>query len=354
MLLVEATINSTLYRLSMEGIPLTYYWDNKIISFDPPQYQISNLFGGYVRPGFGDIAFAHSLFDDEWPPPVNIDITIYYTATTEAVKETLFTGKAHLKSITRERIIYDLFGPSYTAEMVYNQLYQIGAMGSDRYEIGGTGEDTIRIGPSDPVSFDDTLVDVVTWFCGGAVLNLTVDTTYARSPSPGVKFTMTQDKIAINLLSDICAFFTHLFYISGSTLYLIDMLADAGSDTITEFEFFPSEYHYNVPISLVRTSNYSRTSDYPYGNEISLSTEFINTEAGNNVALDNIITVMNKPTCSLKMPLLGSIPTPGKKLSWTDTSLGQDMDAYIRARTIIFDFNREEVIIKGEGVLSES
>jgi len=349
MLLVEATINDTLHRISAEGIALDHYWDNRVISFDPPQYQLANLYGGYVRPGFGDIEFSHDLFADDWPPPVNMEITTYYTATDEDAMERLFSGTGHIKRMTRDGIVYELFGPSYESIIVYNEHYQIGGMGGDTYMIGGMGSDEYRLGPGEAVSFDDTLVNVATWFAHR--FSLDIDTTYARSPSPDVIFSMTADQIAINLLSDICAFFTHLFYISGGTLYLIDMLADAGSETITEFDFFPSEYEYNVPVAIARTANYARPSSYYYGQDLSLGTEFVDTKEKVEAALDNIIAVLNKAGCALKMPFLGSVPTPGKKISWTDTSLGQDTDAYIRCRTIRYDFDNEEVIIEGEGEL---
>jgi|GEM_PF-1768254 len=322
MLLVEATINGTTYYTSMEGIVLTHYWDAHIVNFDPPQYQISNPYGGYVRPGFGSISFSHDLFSSEWPPPANVILSAYYTATDEASKELIITTMAHLSSIDREAIRYELFSPSYTTTV------------------------------SDLTAFDDTLVNVVTWFCNAARLNLTLNSTYARAVSPDVKFTVSGDQIAINLLSDICAFFTHLFYISDGTLYLIDMLLDAGSETITEFDFFPSEYAYEVPVAIARTANYSSTSAYPYGQEISLATEFIDTEAKVTAALDNIITVRNLARCNLSLPFIGDIPTPGKKISWADTSLGNNTNAYIRTRTIIYDFNNEEVVIEGEGTLT--
>lgn len=322
MLLVEATIDGTLHRISMEGIALAHYWDNYIVGFDPVQYQCAYPYGGYVRLGYGIIHFSPDLFASDWPPPVNMTIAIYYTATDEASREILFAGTGHRKRITREHIEYALYGPSYTATV------------------------------ADATAFNDTLVNVVSWFCGASYLNVTLDHTYDRASSPQVVFTTSGEQLAINLLSEICAFFSHCFYISGSTLYLIDMLLDAGSEAITEFDFFPSEYDENEPTALARTDNYKRFSAYPYGQEISLATEFADTEVRINAALDNIVAISNKARCRLKVPFIGSLPTPGKKLSWTDTSLGQDLDAYIRARTIAYDFEHEEVIIEGEGELS--
>ena len=463
MLLVEATINGTLYYISMEGIALTHYWDAYVVRFDPPQYQMTELYGGYIRPGFGIIAFSHDLFASEWPPPANMTVSAYYTATTEASKQLLFTSITHLKTINREVIEYEFYSPSYTttipevgsdlatnggfasdtagwtpdanatltsvaggysgnclklasgvggdgycyqqyASFVATKMYRLDFWVKDidvstpkftvhvndqndmtgiywlegsastaqadwkgysyTFEAQGTTANIILRGETsknvyfDSVAlyrvtdFDDTLVNVATWFCNAARLNLTLDSTYARAASPTVKFTLSGEQIAVNLLSDICAFFTHMFYISSGTLYLIDMLLDAGSMTITEFDFFPSEYFYEVPIAIAKTDNYVSTSSYPYGSEVSFPIEFINTQAEIEAALANVITVMNLARCNLRLPFIGSFPTPGKKVSWTDTSLGEDTDVYIRARTFMYDFENEEVIIEGEGVLT--
>ena len=323
MLLVEVTINGTLHYVSMGGEELTHYWDNQIVGFDPPQNQIFNLYGGYIRPGFGSIKFSHDLFGvDDWPPPMNVDVAVYYTATTEAAKETIFTGKAHYQNMTRDNVEYELYGESYSALV------------------------------TDTTAFDDTLVNVATWFCNAARLNLTLNTTYARSPSPDVKFTNSGDRLAIDLFGDVCAFFTHCFYVSAGTLYLIDMLADASTVTLTEFDFYPSEYTCEVPAAIVRSTNYSRVSTYPYGNELELTTEYVDTQVKVETALDNILTVVNRRRCRLKMPFLGSLPTPGKKISWTDTSLKHDLDVWIRSRTLTFDFENEVVTVEGEGELS--
>ncbi len=322
MLLVETTINGTLHRVSLEGLALEHYWDPYIIGFDPVQGQIAYPYGGYVRPGYGSIQFVPTLFASDWPPPVNMTIAAYYTGSDEASRELLFSGTAHRKEINRTHIEYELFSSSYTA--------------------------TVANG----VVFSDTLVNVASWFCGASYLNLSVDTTYARGSSPTVAFQVSGEQLAINLLSDICAFFTHCFYIQDGTLYLVDMLGDAGSQSITEFDFFPSTYEDPVPLAMAMTSNYKRFSSYAYGSDLSLSTEYADTQVRIEAALDNIITVSSRSRCRLRVPFIGSLPTPGKKLSWTDTSLGQDMDAYIRARTLTYDFLSEEVIIEGEGELS--
>lgn len=322
MLLVELTINSTLHRISQEGVALTNWWDNAILGFTAPQIKIPTEYGGFAEMQFGTMTLSPDLFSgSDWPPPHSCPVTAKYTATTEAAAETLFEGVCHLSNLDRNGVTYRFYGNE---------------------------DDTVI---SSGTAFADTLTNVASWFCNAARLNLTLDSTYARASSPTVAYTTSSDQVALKLLSDICAYFTHAFYISGSTLYLVDMLLDNGSRTITEFDFFPSSYEMKSPIASVSDGTYTQTSSYPYG-QAKTVTSYCTVQAQIETALDNIITVSNKFGCQLKIPLIGSVPVFGEKISWTDTSLGSDTDAYIRGRGITYNFDSEEIIIKGEGVLS--
>lgn len=322
MLLIEMTINGAVNYISQEGIALTYFWEPKIMQFDPPRYDIAHDYGGYVSPRFGSISLFPDLFEDDWPPPISCAITIKYTATTEGAAETLFTGIAHLSQLDIGQVKYDLYGPSYITTTA-----------------GAT-------------AFNDTLVNVVTALCGGAHLNLTLDSTAARGPSPNVNFTVSGDQLDIDLVSAIAAFYTHLIYISGSTLYLVDMLGDNGTETITEFDYLQgTTYEYQTPVSLARAGDRAQASGYPYGNELTLAA-YHDTGANVDDCLDDIMTVLHKPRVRLKMPLLGSLPVPGKKISWTDESLAVDTDMYIRTRSVRYDFDREEITVEGEGAIA--
>lgn len=322
MLLVETTINGTVHRISMEGHELTHYWDAEIIGFDSPYYEPAYVHGGYAAPRFGAIRFSHNLFGAaDWTPPVNMAISIYYSATTEEAKETVFVGTAHIARMNREWVEYELYGPTYSVTVAEAEV------------------------------FDDTLLNIVSWFCGASYLNLTVDHTYDRASSPQVVYTTADTQIAINLLSEICAFFTHSFYIAGTTLYLIDMLLDAGTETITEFDYFPSEYEWEPPIAVARASQYSRFSSYSYGQDVTFAA-YADTQVRIEAALDNIISVSNKARMRLRRPLLGSFPTLGKAVTVPDTSLGEDTTAAIRARSLQLDFENEEAITEGEGTLT--
>jgi len=322
MLLVELTINGVTNYISQEGIALTHFWEPKITRFDPPRYDIAHDYGGYVSPRFGSISLFPDLFDGDWPPPVSCAITIKYTATNEAAAETLFSGIAHLSQLDLGQAKYDLYGPSYTTMT------------------------------ADATAFNDTLTNVIATLCGGAHLNLTLNSAAARAPSPNVNFTVSGDQLDIDLVSAIAAFYTHLVYISGSTLYLVDMFGDNGTQTITEFDYLRGTmYEYLAPISLARAGGRTRTSSYPYGSELTL-TAYHDTGAIVDDCLDDILTILHKPRVRMKMPFLGSLPAPGKRISWTDKSLTVDTEMYIRARSIRYDFDREEITIEGEGVIA--
>ena len=110
MILIEVTINSVLNRLSMEGIALTHWWDNKVMSFDPPVYSLSERSGGYCSLDYGSMSFSPDLFENDWPPPVNCAVTVYFTETTEAAKQIMFEGTLHLSTPKNDEITYDFYG----------------------------------------------------------------------------------------------------------------------------------------------------------------------------------------------------------------------------------------------------
>lgn len=320
-LLIEFTINGTLNRLSQEGIALTNYWDAKVSTFDPIQFKLASYYGGYVKLGYGSISFVPDLFDDDWPPPVTGLLSAYYTATTEGAKETLFTGIAQLTGINRREITYRLYGPTYDETIASTTAYN-----NDL----------------------ETVLDAI--LTSIAEID-TLDVTYGRVAIPNVTHTTSGDKLAIDLASDIAAFYGHLFYVSGTTAHLVDMLLNSGTVEYTEFDYFPSQYDYLEPVAVARAGAFSQFSAFSHGKNLSV-TQYHDTEANVNTALNDIMTIWHKPRTRFRIPFLGSIPTPGKKLSWTDTGQAQDTDMFIMARSISYDFDNELVIVDGEGAIS--
>jgi len=324
MLLVEFTINAVVNYLSVEYInSLTHQWRGRISNFDPPQRKLPYDYGGYCEMGYGSISFFPDLFDSDWPPPITGAITIKYTATTEGAAETLFVGTAHLEEINRSSITYGLYGSNF--------------------------DETI----ADATAYNNTLNVILATILEGIAEITTLNTDDARAISPNVLHTTSGLKLSIDLASSIAAFYTHLFYVDGTTAYLIDMLGDSGTSALDEFDFGPAKYPYNSPISLARSGDFSQTSAYAYGKELSVA-QYHNTEANVNVCLNNIITIMNRPRVEISTPFLGSVPTPGAKRTWTDESQGTDLGVTMYVRNITYEFNpdRDEIILKGDGVLA--
>ena len=131
MLLIKATIGSTLYYLSQEGIALTHWWDNKVISFTAPKYQMRDQNGGYVELSFGSIEFSQDLFSVSWPPPRTITVEVLYTTTTEEAAESFFVGTGYMTNHDIESITYDLYNQSYEQKLLeenitYNTVQSLG------------------------------------------------------------------------------------------------------------------------------------------------------------------------------------------------------------------------------------
>ena len=111
-----------------------------------------------------------------------------------------------------------------------------------------------------------SLLEVMTW--GQTQLGIgNIVSTNARASSPDTAYWATSQMPLIDFLSDICAFFAHLFYISDDKLYLIDMLLDNGSNTITEFDYYSAMYNRQQAISQIKASWTSYTAESGFVNE---------------------------------------------------------------------------------------
>lgn len=132
---------------------------------------------------------------------------------------------------------------------------------------------------------------------------------------------------------------------TGMVAYNVDddtesiVTAVAQTELTLEDDIFVSGEEYNVG------------PDLPYGNEITV-TPFHDTRSNILTALQNILTVLNLDKGEIRLPFSSSLPNPGKKFTWEDTSLGEDTDMYIRGWNLTFDFDNDELSVKGGGVTS--
>lgn len=323
MVLVTVTIDGSEYRISTEELALEHAWRFGVISFGPVHFSTATTHGGYAAVNYGKIIIDPSVF--AWAgvssPPTTMVVTAQYTATTEAAATELFSGVAHLASFSRDQVEYDLYPPSYSEEIT-----------------SGTAYDS---------SLNYVLETILTSITGID----SVDTTLARDPSPDVDHTTTSDQLAINLASDIAAFYGHLFYVTAGVAYIVDMQENNGTATLTEFDIFADpgpRYWTNPPVAIARAGDYLYASAYPYGAETSV-TAYSTVQADVEGELENIVTIENSMRASIAIPLGTSLPSIGQKYQWVDTSLAFDVEFYIRARVIRYDFNEDQITIEGDG-----
>jgi len=69
-------------------------------------------------------------------------------------------------------------------------------------------------------------------------------------------------------------------------------------------------------------------------------------------ALQNILSVLVKDYAEVSIPISNPLPVPGERITFPDTELIVDTSTYIRARNLTYDFNNDEVIVSGEGIIT--
>lgn len=326
MWLVKITLGGTVYRVNTVSAALEHFWDGLIMSFNPLSYSMREETGGYIEPRFGGASFSPELFEDNWPPPMHVTIDVKYTESDEASAIEVFSGFAHRNRIGRDSIDYDFWGDTYDSTIVSTAV-------------------------------SGTLNEVFTTYCGASYLNLTLDTTAARATSPSISIpSNSSDVPVIDMLSKAAAAVNHCFYINDGTLYLIDMLADNGTYTYTEFDFKPVEYTDKQPVMLFRSGAESLIGSHPHG-------EIKDLDIDDYVTADNIAThlagaktILERPELMLTVPVADDLFSLfGAKINWTDESMGPEGSSITGAlwvRGITIDSDGEFVTLTGDGAIS--
>jgi hypothetical protein len=323
-LLVEFNIGGTTNYLSQEGLPFERYWDNRISTIDPLQYKLSSRHGGYVSMSYGSIGYFPDLFTSNWPPPTKgLTVAKNTNSTTSANgATTLFIGTSHISKLSRDEVRYNLMAESYST--------------------------TIASG----VTLNTTLYEV---FNNAATsMGLSLVSTLAANDTTPILFTTNREYLLIDLLDEVSKYHGHLFYIdTGTTINLVNMLSDNGVTTLTEYDFFiTSNYEFDVVSSVKGGTSVFSSTTYPYGRELS-QTPYHSVEANVTPALKKIAEIYNdKVQINLKIPFREPLPTtPGMRVQWTDTAQYADVSAYLRVRTVKYDYQNDEVTLIGEGMI---
>jgi hypothetical protein len=90
---------------------------------------------------------------------------------------------------------------------------------------------------------------------------------------------------------------------------------------------------------------------FPYGQELDV-TPYHDTKSNVTTALQNILSVLTKDVVEIRIPMTATLPDPGKKIEFTDSQMVVDVSSWLRARNLTYDFENEEIIIRGEGEIT--
>lgn len=230
-----------------------------------------------------------------------------------------------------------------------------------------------------------TLSEVFQWFCD---VELDFDGSASRSPSPTLGVWVDQQVLTVDFLSQAAAFFSHCFYVADGTVYLIDMLAEVGETVVTGYDLFEVEYGFERPTKQITVSWTARVpelwkrivgdpstwvltggivetpvnvvvkagvgiddagSKYEFGQDVSIPTTMTTDTDDAEAALLDMASILNSYTFMVKMPLEATIPGFGQRLTWLDESFYEPLELYMMVRSIEYDFESEEVTIRGEG-----
>ena len=236
MLLVKLIDGVDIQYVSNETHDIEHFYEPRVASLGQLRVATREVYGGFAEPAFGQIDLLPTVFTDSWPPPAQLGVVISVGATGESDAYIVFQGAAYLNEIARDSVKYDLHGPEYS-EKVTDYVYS------------------------------GTLLYQFQVAC--PVLGLTLDSTYARAVSPDVDWQADGERLIVDNLNDLAKFFSHRFYILGTTLYLIDCLRSNGTAlTLTEFDIFPSSYTSPTPLKKVTAKHTPDITQYRISNTV--------------------------------------------------------------------------------------
>jgi len=223
-------------------------------------------------------------------------------------------------------------------------------------------------------SQQSTAPQLFTWACNSARLDWTYvyDATLESSPSPTISYWADSQGMLLDFLSEVSAFFLHLFYVNNKTLVAVDMANDNGSRALDGYDFLPSEYSYVDPPSLVKSTwtvreavmnedgKYVDTVDreasvdgtYDFGSEVSITPyhDDITTVTG---YLTSIKDLLEKAEINVVLPMATDLPVPGEALTITDAdSFDNSLTIAMHCRSLTYDFINMKVQVTGEGTIT--
>ncbi len=288
---------------------------------DDIKVSMDHYSGGYVRPSYGTVRLSQEIFNDDFPPPVTVQISIL--ADINGSDQQIINGVGHLLRYDSTGVEYSLYGDSFST------------MISDH-------------------TFDDNLINIFNWACESSRLNLSLDHSAARLPSPAVYYQVTGEHQLIDVLDTIAGFFCHFFEIKDSVLRLGDMLVPTGQPIfLGYFDAFTSPHAGPQAYSLFTAGSESVSGVYHYGVPFEINPVCHNASSNIQDALADIKTILSKRWLSKSIPLSSGPPEIGAQLQWTDNRLIKDVFCTMTVRALTYHWGAvgdvPKIFIEGEG-----
>jgi len=280
--------------------------------------------GGYAEPTFSDISFFPDMFSGNWPPPESATIKLTWIDDGDE---------------TGGQVIFD--GSARRAEPDYDKI---------KYTLKRT-ENTTKVAES--TAYADTLNAVMATLCGSTLLNLTLDTTRARIPSPAVAYTTTAEVLTIDLASEMCAFFGHGFYTDSGTLYLVDMYDISEQTEVDEFDITGCSLKDEKGYSSAKSGDYNVTSATVLNeSELSISTAYHTVQANIEAALTIILEIANRPIIKLDTMITSSPQVIAGCYIINDENHYLPLQSIMLTSDIVYNFDSEKIQATGAGSIS--
>jgi hypothetical protein len=308
------------YRISTEDRALTYQWFGYVQAFNSLKIALPTRHGGIAQPEFSDIIISPDLIAEIGSIPQTAAVTIKETDSDEAAAVTIFDGTALLGDYDRNGFGYILYRPA-------------------------NEEKTTKT-----TSYNNTLTTIATSLC--TTMGLTIDTTYARDPSPAVLHTAEKDQLLFDLLSDMLAFFSHGAVVVGSTLYLYDMLGTYTATDPDEFDFQPARYRKDTGYSLFSNGDaVSIAGSFENGGEYDVK-QFHTTTANIQTALGDIKTILEQDIAIVPFKQDATKPGILQKISLTDNSTVLSVSFSGIVTSVIYNYETLGVEVEASGAVT--
>ena len=334
-LLLSIKHEGMIYRYGIKDQALAAQWHGTIMEVDPVKLSLPTRHGGFLKVSAGQVRFVPSAFGGvepwsiySWPPPKELDAIFRCKSTDQQGAAKLFEGKLYRESVSEKEVVYDVYIPSYT-------------------ETIGAGISLASWSSTGP-----TLINFFEEVCD--VLGLTLDSSKATADPPTLDHNLSNERLVIDLASEVAVFCCHLFWIADGILYLQDMSVNNGSLSLkSPNDFFRSPaYTDEIPVNrVVAGAHKFEGTEYPYGVDYTLSANYTSSDS----QLQGIYELVNGQWAEVPMSAESGCGEflPGKQVTLHDARLAVPSETIINMRAVSYDFIKSSVKIAGHCLMNE-